>query len=212
MSITHTTGLHYPHTNVHHSHHRAPLPSHQCPSLTPQGSITLTPMSITHTTGLHHPHTNVHHSRHRVPSPSHQCPSLTPQGSITLTPMSITHTTTSMFITHTTGLHHPSNAHHKANAHHSPLGPSTILMSNHAHSWAPSPHHRLQCSSPSTQQSPTTTVLEQTAMPMPIATSLGPITTPCFITIHTTTATNIHTGPITIHTYNITSVHSHFTN
>ncbi|KAK4293762.1 hypothetical protein Pmani_033562 [Petrolisthes manimaculis] len=83
-----------------------------------------------------------------------------------------------MSITHTTGRHH------KANAHHSLLDPSTMLMANHPHNWAPSPDSSVLSS---TQPSPTITVLEPTATPMPIAISLGPITTPYFINIHTDT-------------------------
>ncbi|KAK3860909.1 hypothetical protein Pcinc_033068 [Petrolisthes cinctipes] len=86
-----------------------------------------------------------------------------------------------------------------------PLGPSTILMSNHPHSWAQSPHLQTEVFHHHPEPSPTITVQEPTAMLMPTATTLGPITTPCFIT---TTPLD----SITIHTCNTTSVHSHFTN
>ncbi|KAK4319458.1 hypothetical protein Pmani_009603 [Petrolisthes manimaculis] len=62
--------------------------------------------------------------------------------------------------------------------------------------WAPSPH---QCTS--LPLGPSTILIYQST---------------CFITMHTTTITNIHTNaqpqycaPITIHTCNMTSVHSH---
>ncbi|KAK4319191.1 hypothetical protein Pmani_009859 [Petrolisthes manimaculis] len=91
-----------------------------------------------------------------------------------------------MSITYANGFHH-----YKANTHHSPLGLGTILIANHPHSWAPSPHHQTAVFH-AIHTIDTTTVLEPTATPMPIATSLGPITR--FITIHTTTGTNIHTN------------------
>ncbi|KAK3864144.1 hypothetical protein Pcinc_030145 [Petrolisthes cinctipes] len=174
MPITHTTG---PPSPSHHSHHRALITLTSIPIIA-QGPITLTSMSITHTTG--------------PPSPSHQFPSLTPQA-----PPPHPHINSH----HSTGLHQ-----HNINVHHShhwapsphqcpslPLGTSTILRSNNP----VGPHHhttRLQWLVTIHTAGPTTTVLEPTATPMPIAASLGPITIPCFITIHTTTGTNIHTN------------------
>ncbi|KAK3859023.1 hypothetical protein Pcinc_034823 [Petrolisthes cinctipes] len=119
MPITHTTGLHRPQTNAHHSHHRVP-PTY--------------------------PHTNAHHSHHRAPpSPSNQCPSLTPPGPpITLTPMFITHTTGPPHHPHTTGPpsptpqgpHHPhTNVNH---SHHRAL--ITLTPMSITPHWAPAPY------------------------------------------------------------------------
>ncbi|KAK3886644.1 hypothetical protein Pcinc_009214 [Petrolisthes cinctipes] len=133
-----------------------------------------------------------------------------------------------MSITHTTGLHHPTNAHHPHHWASSQHQFPSLPIGSHHHTVKSSTqlgHITTQpdfsVSSPFTQQSPTTSVLEPTATPMPIATSLGPTTTSCSSSPLGTTTTGInihsnaqvhHRAPITLHTCKITSVHSHFTN
>ncbi|KAK4311602.1 hypothetical protein Pmani_016890 [Petrolisthes manimaculis] len=167
--ITTPLGPHDPHTNAHHSHHRVTMTLTPMP-IVALGPITLTPMPITHTTGSsspshqcpsitpqghHGPHTNAYHLHHRSPitfTPTqgpinltivhqshHRAPmTLTPMpisitftpmpiaalGPITLTPMPITTLGpifTPMSIIHSTRLHQPhTNAHRSTGTHQCP--------------------------------------------------------------------------------------------
>ncbi|KAK4294259.1 hypothetical protein Pmani_033114 [Petrolisthes manimaculis] len=117
--ITTPLGPHDPHTNAHHSHHRVTMTLTPMP-IVALGPITLTPMPITHTTGSsspshqcpsitpqgpHGPHTNAYHLHHRSPitfTPTQGPINLTivhqshHRAPMTLTPMPISITFTPM--------------------------------------------------------------------------------------------------------------------